>query len=136
MEPQHANGVYSIILSTFFSCCWFFILIGTWIYETWKMQGGKAQAADKRKQVRKVIKVLVNLCLFFTRQLELLKGNFNWAAKGWFFLRGGGSCTPATVKTCHWPLHEKESHVRVKHKLIWHCTLLEDFGNYVILSLN
>ena len=35
------------------------------------MQRRKAQAADKRKQVRKVIKYSVNLCLFIIRQLIL-----------------------------------------------------------------
>ena len=58
------------------------------------MQGRKAQAADKRKQVGKVIKFLVNLCLFFTRQLELLKGNFNWAAQGLIFSEGRGQLYP------------------------------------------
>ena len=83
------------------------------------MQRRKAQAADKRKQVRKVIKYLVNLCLFIIWQLELLEGHFNWAAiKGWFFLRGGGGCTQATMKPCSRPLRDIESHVRVKHKLI------------------
>ena len=47
------------------------------------------------------------------------KAIFNWAAKGLFFLRGGGAIhTQATIKPCRQPLHATEPHVRLKHKLI------------------
>ena len=47
------------------------------------------------------------------------KAIFNWAAKGLFFLRGGGGYTnSATIKPCRRPLHATESDVRLKHKLI------------------
>ena len=49
------------------------------------------------------------------------KAIFNWAAKGLFFPRGAEGAaihTQATIKPCHRPLRETESHVRLKHKLI------------------
>ena len=76
----------------------------------------KQQIRENRSEKSKY---LVNLCLFIIRQLELLEGHFNWAGiKGWFFLRGGGGCTQATMKPCSGPFRDIESYVRVKHKLI------------------
>ena len=52
---------------------------------------------------------------------ELPKGDFNWAATGRFFLRGGGIAvhTQATIKPCRRPLRDKESYVRVKNVPFW-----------------
>ena len=49
------------------------------------------------------------------------KAIFNWAAKGLFFLKGGGGYTHSgyhKTLSATQPLHATEPHVRLKHKLI------------------